>query len=60
MNIIGFYDGVLSCRKCGLHDEPAEHVTFDYNGLEQERIATLGKVAKHHILPDMEHSGIFW
>ncbi len=46
MNRIGVFNDASSCRKCGLYDEPAEHVLFDCKGLEQVRTAVFGKLTK--------------
>lgn len=41
------------CRKCGLHDESAEHIVlFDCKGLKQERADDFGKFVNGRRMPE--------
>lgn len=46
---IGVCINATSCRKCGQHDESAEDILFDCNGLKQESTASLGELVKVRI-----------
>lgn len=52
LNITWVYDGVPSCRRYGLHDDSAEHVLFECQGLERERTGAFSKLTRECILPE--------
>ncbi len=42
MQRMGVYDGPITCRKCGLHDETSDHLLFECEAVAGVRYATLG------------------